>query len=516
MNGTPDCLEAPVVVDDQPTVRHARRVVAGALALGVFVQALFWRTWVGVNWLFLIVTLVVASFLMFDKRPVRTPAVVAAGAAVVLATLVVLRAGVFTAVVAIPLSALLVAILPLLLRSGASLAEIGRLPVEILQTLRGTPEAVRATVELPGQALAGDGRGGAMALLRGIVVGLPITAIFASLLSSDEKFAALLGHGAAEISEWIFFGGASLVTAAAAALAYGLERHARAVGGTSGARDRFLPYVFPYRAPDATAPAARTVSGLTPFTWGFVVTQVTVVFAVFVLANASDLFGGHGVVRAANGPSYASHLHSGFAQLLVATVLSICLVLAGHALLRPKGTSGAPRGGIVLGILECALLLLTAVTLASCWQRLAVYEDAYGATHLRLGVALIQVAVVIALALTALKSIARKWNGYVGAAFVFIVLLGIGASAFNADAYVARTNLDRAERGKALDAVYLATLSPDAADALDHSLFEDHRWLRSALLEQFERYYAERDLRSFRGAMTRLEIANELDREISR
>ena len=50
-------------------------------------------------------------------------------------------------------------------------------------------------------------------------------------------------------------------------------------------------------------------------------------------------------------------------------------------------------GGKVLVGVELALLALVGVTLASCAHRLALYEEAYGYTYLRLGVWFLQLGV---------------------------------------------------------------------------------------------------------------------------
>jgi hypothetical protein len=195
---------------------------------------------------------------------------------------------------------------------------------------------------------------------------------------------------------------------------------------------------------------------------------VALVFGLFVGTNLRHLFGGSAIVRAADGPTYASYLHAGVAQLLVAAALSVCLVLAGHRFLRPRRADppGPVPGGPVLVALEATLLGLTGITLASCAQRLAIYEEAYGATHERLGVALVGVAILGILALTLVKVVKRGWRGHSGWTLVLLTGLAVFASGLNTDAYIARTNLARAARGKSLDVGYLASLSGDARSVL--------------------------------------------------
>ena len=122
----------------------------------------------------------------------------------------------------------------------------------------------------------------------------------------------------------------------------------------------------------------------------------------------------------------------------------------------------AVPGGKLLVALEATLLVLTGITVASCWQRLAIYEDAYGASHLRLGVGVVMFAVLGVLVLTLGKALFRGWAGYGGAVLAFAAAVAVLASAIDADAYVAKVNLDRAAEGQYLDDGYLASLSADA------------------------------------------------------
>ena len=80
----------------------------------------------------------------------------------------------------------------------------------------------------------------------------------------------------------------------------------------------------------------------------------------------------------------------------------------------------------------------------------------------------------------------------------FAALLAVVASGFNTDAYIARTNLERAARGRSLDVGYLASLSGDARGALDHPFVRADAELRARLESSFCRPRAG-GLRAFRG-----------------
>ena len=107
---------------------------------------------------------------------------------------------------------------------------------------------------------------------------------------------------------------------------------------------------------------------------------VDAVFVVFLVAQATVIFGGHDYLERTTGLTYAEYVHQGFGQLTVATALTLLVVWAA-ARKAPRATSADltwMRGS--LGLL-CALTL---VVVASALYRMHVYQEAYGFTQLRL------------------------------------------------------------------------------------------------------------------------------------
>lgn len=476
--------------------RRATAVLVGALVMGVATQALFWRTGFGLNF-FLWTMLTVAGCLV----SVRSRALTRVGygiivSAVLLAFNVVRLAGEWTSAIAVPTTLLLLGVLPLALRDRAELTDAGKLPVRALGSLKGVRRAMSTASHLPGVALGGKHEA-ALQVLKGLAIGLPVTFVFAALLSIDVDFDAMLYRVEAKLGEGLSFAAWTLVTAAGGLVMHALYQRAEAaphVGSMPSVAYRFTREEI-FAAPTATPRMSAS-------TWVMVVGQVAVVFAVFVAVNLKNLFGGNTLVRSSASLTYSNYLHAGVGQLLFATVLSICLVATGHRLLMPRGPhvrGGAVPGGKALVAAEVTLLGLTAMTVLSCAERLAIYEDAYGASRLRLGVAFTMIAVLGALGLTVLKVIRRAWGAYEGSLAAFVIGLAVVASSVNADAYVARTNLDRSARGKPLDRVYLTTLSADARSALSHPAIAAHAGLEADLKAAYCSDRAHTDWRAFRG-----------------
>jgi hypothetical protein len=478
--------------------RRARAVLAGALATGVATTALFWHAGLGLN--FLLWTMLVIAACLVSVRPRRLmPAAYGAIAAALLLAFSVARfAGDWALAIAAPTDLALLAVLPVALRDQVDIAGVARLPVDALRSLRAAPRAALEASRLPGVAIGGRHEP-LLAILKGIALGLPVTGVFVALLSADVDFQTAVWRVAGRLGDAASLAAWTLSCAACGLLAHTLVHRDRSAAATT-VQDRPIPY---RHMESAACPARAVASALVATsTWLVILAQVAVVFAVFVAVNLRNLFGGDALVRAPGSLTYAKYLHAGFGQLLLASVLSTCLVVSGHRLLRPREPLAAqapvPGGRMLVGA-ECTLLALTSVTVASCAQRLAIYEDAYGATRQRLGVAFVLLAVLGALALTACKAVRRGWRGYGGALSSFLVGLAVLASTVNADAYVAGTNLDRAARGRPLDLGYLSSLSQDARGALTHPYVVANEGLRTVLATSYCSGRPQTDWRGRRG-----------------
>jgi hypothetical protein len=484
--------------------RDGRRRAIAALLLALFggtvTQALFWKTGIGLNFFLWNMGIVGASLAVFPRGRISPVAWGAASVCVLLGFSIVRFASPWTLAIALPVDMALLAALPFALSEPVTLRDIGSVPLRLLLLLPGRTRRATATLAaMPRTAVGAHGAKAGRHVVRGLLIGLPTASLFAALLASDASFRSTLGRMIAQADDAALFVALSALSSATYLLVHALHTpSADRVPGEEVAALARAPY---RRGSDAStlssSPAAARVAAST---WAIVVGQVATVFAIFVAANARHLFVGAALVRSPAGSTYAAYLHSGFALLLCATLLSVGLVVLGHALLvsRDALPGGRIPGGVALASLETALLVLTGVTLASCWQRLCVYEDAYGASRLRLGVFVIELAVFGLLALTLAKVLFRRWRGYGGAT----LLLGVGAallaSFFNGDAYIANRNLDRAASGRGLDEAYLASLSVDARSALGHSFVTRDPALSGRLRARFCAPRTE-DWRSVRG-----------------
>ena len=197
------------------------------------------------------------------------------------------------------------------------------------------------------------------------------------------------------------------------------------------------------------------------FEWLVPVLVVDAVFVAFIAAQARALVGGRDYIEATTGLTYADFVHQGFGQLTLATALTVLVVWVAA---RRAGSTPEDRRWLFasLGLL-CVLTLLV---VASALRGMAVYQDAYGFTTLRLFVDVFEGwlgFVVLAIMVAGVAGRAR-WLPRI--ALVSGAAALVGLAAINPDAWVAERNLDRYDATGDLDLRYLQTLSADAAPVI--------------------------------------------------
>lgn len=198
------------------------------------------------------------------------------------------------------------------------------------------------------------------------------------------------------------------------------------------------------------------------FEWLVPVLVVDGVFIAFIAAQARALIGGRDYIEThTSALTYADYVHQGFGQLTLATALTVLVVWLAA---RRAGPTPEDRRWLLgsLGLL-CVLTLLV---VASALRGMAVYQDAYGFTTLRLFVDVFEGwlgFVVLAIMVTGLLGHTR-WLPRVALVSGAVALIGLAA--INPDAWVASRNLDRYDATGRLDLRYLESLSADAAPVI--------------------------------------------------
>ncbi|MCL4473738.1 MAG: DUF4173 domain-containing protein [Actinobacteria bacterium] len=285
-------------------------------------------------------------------------------------------------------------------------------------------------------------------VIRGVLIAVPIVAVFAALLSSaDLVFAQRLGDIASifstdKVPEYIFRGMYIIM------IAY------------------FLGGIFLHAA---TRSGDQDVSGKniwSPFL-GFtessiILGSVVTLFAGFVLVQFQYFFGGDQNIHVA-GYTYADYARRGFGELVAVAIFSLLLVLALSAFSRRE----EKRQKIMFTGLGVAMVSLVLVILVSAFQRIMLYEDAYGFSRLRTYTHVFLVWLGLMLIAVIALEVVRRQKAFALAAVIAAAGFVSTLAVMNVDGFIAHKNVQRAIHGGAeLDVQYLESLSDDAVPTL--------------------------------------------------
>jgi hypothetical protein len=346
------------------------------------------------------------------------------------------------------------------------------------------PPLVSASVDV--SSVRERGCRGFLPVLRGCLLALPVLVVFAVFLAAaDLVFARYLGdlfsvEFFADLLESLWRGVIVL------AVAWGVA------GGLSYALSRCS-------TPDDERGVASHYDSLMPsISVGFVevttlLISVDLLFLVFVWIQFTYLFGGQANINV-EGYTYAEYARRGFFELLAVAVLSLGLILGLRQFTRrEKVWQSELFNGLSSVMVGCVLIML-----ASAYERLLLYEDAFGYTQLRL----YSHVLMVWLAFTFVWFLVVQWLRPDRFAFgAFLAALGflITLNVINPDASIAARNLSRYQASGKLDVDYLATLSEDAVPILvrsqDRLADDERRALDEHQDDRLERMQNDKDWR---------------------
>lgn len=285
-------------------------------------------------------------------------------------------------------------------------------------------------------------------VLLGIGIAIPILAVLIALLASaDLAFASQLTKiiealNLQNLPEWIFRGVYIVILAD---LVVGLWLHAG----------------FPKKPenPETGKTPAKPFLGWIPTI--IPLAGIVLLFTLFVVVQFRYLFGAESNITA-TGFTYAEYARRGFIELLVIAVITLGLDLIFSTI---ASRNGKVQEGVFTG-LRVAMLALVLVILASSFQRLTLYENAYGFSRIRT-YSHIFIFWLGGLILATIILILIKNSRFFGLA-VILAAIGYGATlaGVNVDGFIAKQNIQRATIGYELDSVYLGMLSHDAVPVL--------------------------------------------------
>ncbi len=311
----------------------------------------------------------------------------------------------------------------------------------------------------------------AIPVARGLALAVPIVGVFTILLMMADKVFAnvvlqLITLNLPFSLDWLV-GHALLTTTAAWVCAGALLVALRAQPNTSEGEHT---YAAPW--------GLGCIEGLT------VIVSIDLLFAGFMFVQAAYLFGGLDTL-AQTQMTYADYARRGFFEIIAVATLTLGVIWLFVRATRRDANWQVLTFNAVAAI----LVFLTIGLLSSAFQRMWLYEQAYGFTHLRLytHTFMIWLAIALLLCLAALIAKRPRWlsfGGFISALAVLAILTlanpeenivraNIARYQANGDLSLLGSHQGASEEGddayqpsRALDTDYLSQLSPDATPAL--------------------------------------------------
>ena len=191
---------------------------------------------------------------------------------------------------------------------------------------------------------------------------------------------------------------------------------------------------------------------------------VDLLLASFVAVQFRYFFGGQANITS-QGFTFAEYARRGFGELAAVAAISLLLFLGLSNLTRRVGrTAKWTFSGLGVG-----LVTLVAVILVSAFQRLLLYEAAYGFTRIRTTTHVFMIWLGLLLLGTAALELFGRLRSFALAALLAALGFSLTLNLLNVDGFIVHQNVARAAQGEPLDAAYLVSLSEDAAPALFQS-----------------------------------------------
>lgn len=434
--------------------QHSRVVWVTVLALGWLLDFLFWRHAPGLNFaIYVVLCLTGGLFLLrVDGARLAPRAAFLLPLIGVFAAAAFIRAEPMTQFLAVSLTLFLMGLLAITYTDGGWLEyDLGQYG---LGFLRLGWSAISRGFGFQSSTAAGASDSPASRtriwpVLRGILLALPILLIFGALLGSADlvfrrELDSLIKLFSLErLPEYIF---RLVYILLAAWTLLGVFLHAAAEKKT----------------------AAGTGNGLTAATrfLGFteasiVLGSVAVLFAAFVLVQFQYFFGGAQNIGL-DGYTFAEYARRGYGELMTVAVLSLLLILVLGAITR-RDSLNRQR---LFSAMSVLIVVLVGVMLVSAYQRLGLYEMAYGFTRLRTYVHVSLIWLGVLLAVVVILEILRRERLFAPAALLAALGFALTITILNVDAFIVRQNVGRALRGQGLDVPHIASLSTDSVPPL--------------------------------------------------
>jgi hypothetical protein len=274
--------------------------------------------------------------------------------------------------------------------------------------------------------------------LRGLLIAIPILIVLGALLASADL---IFQNRLSNLFDWLKIENLGEIiwrTIYIVILAYllaGAFIHALTISAEKKTLGEEKPWIKPFLG----TTEAFIVLGL-----------VNLLFLSFIIIQFRYFFAGTANISV-EGFTYAEYARRGFFELVAVALISLGLFY----LLSQFTKRAEPKFKRVFSFLGILLMLQVGCMLVSAFQRLSLYEAAYGFTTLRTITHVFMIWLSVLLLAVTLMEIFNQFKRM--ALVLFLVFFGftLTLNVVNVDRFIARQNIQHAIAGNPLDAEYL-------------------------------------------------------------
>jgi hypothetical protein len=194
---------------------------------------------------------------------------------------------------------------------------------------------------------------------------------------------------------------------------------------------------------------------------GIILGGVILLMSSFVIIQFQYFFSGQANITL-EGFTYAEYARRGFGELVGVAILSI-LLLKGLSLVTKKDELQRHR---FFSALSAGLVALVLVILVSAFQRLYLYESAYGFTRLRTYAHVLMIWLGVYMLAFLAMEIFKRQSLFINVTLAVVAGFSLTINLLHVDRFIVDRNVSRSIEGEPFDAGYLSSLSSDAVPAM--------------------------------------------------
>ncbi len=433
-----------------------KHLLLTSLFLGIAFDVLFWKKVPGISFFIFIVLCLAAGYLLLQAQNVRPArrSLFLLVPIIFFSVMTFIRSDPFTSFLNYTLTLFSAAVLVMTYRNGLwamySLSDYAANIFRLISSMFTLAWVQITNIHPQQKASIEKGYKNSMwPIVRGLLLAIPVLLVYTALFSSadlifEQRLNDLLANlNLEKLTETIFRGSYILIIAY---FLVGIFKHAE----SQSQNKKLIGIDKPAVAPFLGFTEASIILG-----------NVLLLFGAFVIIQFQYFFYGQANIIIEKF-TYSEYARRGFGELVAAAVFSLILLQSLSAITKRESNRHRKSfSGLVIGLVISVIIILV-----SSFQRLNLYESAYGFSRLRAYSHVFMIWLGILLVAVVAIEFFNRQRAFANIAL--LALMGFTASLnhLNVDGFIARQNISRAVQGKELDVSYLSTLTSDAVPTM--------------------------------------------------